>query len=327
MSQTKTCVIYHYYEAEESYKDNFLHFITFGYVAGVDYFIVISGSHSLELPILNGVQYIHTENKNHDFGGYSFALTTAIETDSYDYFIFVNSTVRGPYLPQYVHSNWISLFTEKLSSDVGLVGTTINILNQKSIHSIEFGQRHGGEGPFSHVQTMVFALSKESLAHAQDKLFKPINETLGKFQLIADYEIFLSQCLIRAGWNIKCLLPEYNTIDYRQPHSDVNPTSLSGDPCYEGAYFGRTLHPYDVVFIKTNRNVCPPHYLDKMTYALIQNRKSEFSSLSNHLLQTFIEKKLGEADFNLRMPSLLDQTNNRKLAEIVHSVNAILNKP
>jgi len=34
---------------------------------------------------------------------------------------------------------------------------------------------------------------------------------------------------------------------------DINPTSISGDPYFNGAYFGETIDPYEVIFFKTTR--------------------------------------------------------------------------
>jgi hypothetical protein len=36
---------------------------------------------------------------------------------------------------------------------------------------------------------------------------------------------------------------------------DFNPTSIDGEMNYKNAYFNRTLHPYEAIFIKTNRNL------------------------------------------------------------------------
>ena len=56
---------------------------------------------------------------------------------------------------------------------------------------------------------------------------------------------------------MRSLLPEYREIDYRRPTSDINPTSGEGDPSFQGGYFGRTLHPFETIFVKTNRQIAP----------------------------------------------------------------------
>ncbi len=92
-----------------------------------------------------------------------------------------------------------------------------------------------------------------------------------KLAVILHYEVMLSHRIIQNGWNISCLLPEYKRIDYRKAHDDINPTSRNGDPCYAGAYFGRTLEPYEVVFIKTNRDIVDFRLLERMEASQIAN--------------------------------------------------------
>ena len=70
-------------------------------------------------------------------------------------------------------------------------------------------------------------------------LFDHRREPLDNTHLIIDFEILMSQTLIKAGWNIRCLLPEYNVIDYRHAHADVNPTSVND---FRFTYLYRKFH-------------------------------------------------------------------------------------
>lgn len=45
------------------------------------------------------------------------------------------------------------------------------------------------------------------------------------------------------------------------PHGEINPSAVNGDPCFPEAYFGRSLHPFEVVFVKTDRKFVDPGYL------------------------------------------------------------------
>jgi hypothetical protein len=328
MASDKVCVVYHYYEADQTYRENLLHFLVFGYAAEADYYIVISGEHSLELPRASNLNYVSAPNLNHDYGGYSHALNAAIPLAAYEFFVFVNSSVRGPYLPAYIAKPWYALLLELLTDQVGLAGATINILSPTYPYTTEFQRRHGGTPPYSHVQSMAFATRRERLAQLIDAgLFEPQQAGLAKTHIITDFEILMSQTLIRSGWNIRCLLPEYNTVNYRAPHTDVNPTSVNGDPCFEGAYFGRTMHPFEAMFIKTNRNLCPPHFLDKVSYSMIRSRPTLEHSAWNPLLQSYVEARIKGTRFDLPMPSQRDQIAHVKLSAIVASINTILTNP
>ena len=70
---------------------------------------------------------------------------------------------------------------------------------------------------------------------------------------IALRELMMSQLVLKNKWNISCLIPEYQNVDYRTLTTDINPTSNHGDPNYTNGCFNRTIHPYEVVFIKNNR--------------------------------------------------------------------------
>jgi len=264
--RSNTLVLYHYFEKDHSYIDNFFHFLRFGYSPSVDYVVVIAGIHTISLPQFKNLTYVFTENKNNDYGGYAQALKTITNIASYDFVLFVNSSVRGPFTPGYSKKHWTECFTDFLVGDVGLIGSTINILPAPSPLSKSYKDKYGGTEPFSHVQTMAYGMPRSTLIFLLESGFYNLTHTLGKNEVIRDYEINLSQRIIGNGWNIKCLLGEYNTIDYREPHTEINPTSKTGDPSSGFAYFGRTAHPFEVIFVKTNRGMFTQKYLNRLSY-------------------------------------------------------------
>src|SRR5688500_18502158 len=71
-----TVVIYHYYEKNHSYIQNFLHFLRFGYSTALDFVVVIAGKCSLSLPKFDNLTYLLSKNSNYDYGGYSQAIRT-----------------------------------------------------------------------------------------------------------------------------------------------------------------------------------------------------------------------------------------------------------
>ena len=111
---------------------------------------------------------------------------------------------------------------------------------------------------------MCFALRQPVLKRLIGEGFFDIDGSLSKTEIILNAELHLSRRIIDFGLNLKCLILKYNAIDYREPHSDINPTSLNGDAVFPGALFGRTLHPFEAVFIKTNRGLYSEEYLDSL---------------------------------------------------------------
>jgi len=54
----KVLVIYHYYEKDQSYIDNFCHFLRFGYDSDLSYLIIVAGEHTIDFPTLDNIQYL-----------------------------------------------------------------------------------------------------------------------------------------------------------------------------------------------------------------------------------------------------------------------------
>lgn len=273
----KTLILYHYFEKDQTYIDNLNHFLVFGVNTEDDFIFIVSGeSRAIDFPKLPNVKVLRVENKNNDYGGYCAGLDT-IDVGQYSDFIFVNSSVRGPFLNYFTRGRWSALFKAALSDHVLLVGTTINILPPQSPYSVEYHRRYGGAPPFSHIQTMAFALSQKTLTQLLDLgLFKD-RERMSKDDVIIEYELRLSQLIVSLGGQIRCFLPEYNHVNYAGYHSDINPASVNGDPCFNGAYFGRTIHPYEAMFVKTNRDLLPTEYLERLAFSMLHTGSIDVS--------------------------------------------------
>ena len=269
--QAKILVLYHYFEKDLSYRDNLCHFLAFGIESDVDYLIIISGSYSVELLELPNIQYVFTEPKQSDFGGYAQVINDGLNIDPYEYIFFINSSVRGPFVPTYQKQTWLDIFLNQLRldrGDVGLVGTSICTLDKSFRHSINYQQRFGGDPLFSHVQTMAYGLPNTVLKKLIASGFYQEDRDSTKSLAIENYEIHLSQLVLQQGKNLRCLLPEFNKIDYRKPHVNPNPTSTIGDPNEVLGYFGRSVHPYEVLFVKTNRHLYTEEYLARLAYSM-----------------------------------------------------------
>ena len=315
-------VIYHYFEKDASYRDNFLHFLAFGVLANLDYIFVISGSYTVDLPKLPNVQYLYTQPKKSDFGGYAQLINDGLNLEPYQNIFFINSSVRGPFIPSYHHQPWYESFLNLMQGDVGIVGTSICTLKTDFRHSSNYQSRFGGTPPYSHVQTMVYVLRREVLAQLIADGFYLEDRDTTKTLAIEDYEIHLSQLVLKQGWNLRCLLPEFNGIDYRLPHANPNPSSTVGDPNEVLGYFGRSAHPYETIFIKTNRDLYTEAYLNRLSYSMWQVRNKELCPEAlglpsvNHYLQRIQSQALsGDAvkDFSY-LPGFIEGQKELDLA-------------
>lgn len=304
MNKVNTAVIFHYFEKSDDYKDNLAYFLRRGYRSDVDFIICISGGCSVPLPRAANIFYFYIPNGGFDYGGHSRIVNDFLNVEKYDYFIFLNSSVRGPFLPTYFDRPWHRVFTDLIDDQTKLVGSTINILGKDHQCSRVDELLNGGQKSLSHVQSMAYALDRTALRAlieqgffrreiaADDAMVRAwikvdverrgmlarvywsfrhrvehklnrgrITQQVDKLATILNYEVLLSQTIIANGWNISCLLPEYRKIDFREPHGDINPTSADGDPCFKGAYCGRSIHPFETVFIKTNRDIVDLAYV------------------------------------------------------------------
>lgn len=245
-------VIYHYYELNLTYKDNLIYFLSVGILKELSYFVVISGDCSISLPEYQNVTYIYTENKNNDYGGYSVFFQKF--NYEFDYLIFINSSMRGPFLPKYYTQSWITPFIEKLGLDTHLAGGSINYrsyYNGKNFLEIEDLISVG-----VHVQTTVYALTYEAADYLNSKGFYNNDEYWTKDEVIKNYEIRLSSEILNNGWAITSILDNGRFFKRNNACDDCAEKEIYvGDVLNKYKYYSRTLAPTELIFIKTNRDM------------------------------------------------------------------------
>jgi len=294
MGANKVLVLYHYFEKDKTYIDNFAHFLRFGYDSSLHFLIIVAGEYSIELPSLDNVEYLFTENKNFDYGGYCVAIKKLDIWQQYDFYFFINSSVRGPFLTDCCNQKWTDLFIEKFSDDVGIVGSVISIT--PSGHSIakmyheKYGRLDRNSQLLGHVQTTCYVLSRHALNQLIECSFYDGFDTLNKDETVRDYEIRLSQLILDMDLNFQCMLPEYNQLDYRKSLVDINPTSREGDSGFRGSYFGRTAHPYETIFIKTSRNTFSDDDLQRFAFSKLTQLKTSDLLDRQVLLLAYVQK-------------------------------------
>jgi hypothetical protein len=265
-------VLYAYYEKDEVYKNNLELFLRKGIYSECDYVFIVNGKSTVDIPNVSNIRVLSKANEDYDFGAYNHALNN-IQYDQYKYIIFMNTSVRGPFIPPYVRMKWYEPFIDMLKDDknkVKLVGTTINILSSPTQISRIFENYSGFSRPHTHVQTQFFAMDKECLDFLLSKdLFS--SKCYNNFtDIIVIKELMMSQLVLHNGWNINAIVAGYNGLDYRTLQNDVNFSGYGHDPGFANTCFGRTIHPYECIFIKTNRNLCP-NEINSLSQLLLNN--------------------------------------------------------
>jgi hypothetical protein len=167
-------------------------------------FIIISNNkdNTIEIPdIYNNVKTLFRDNIGYDFGGWSDALLLNDLYKNYDNFIFVNSSVIGPFLPSDFKGKWTDFYINGLEKNVKLFGSTINTLNNPLT--------------LAHVQSYIFSMNKTTLEYLINcDIFSTSNYALTFHDAIHSKEILMSRKIIENNWNIGSLFQGYKGVDF-----------------------------------------------------------------------------------------------------------------
>jgi hypothetical protein len=235
---TKTLVLYVF----DKYNNRVKHFIDNAvfYDENIDFVFISNGTNNVfEVP--NYVKKILRDNVGYDFGGWSFALLENDLYKNYDYFIFANSSIIGPFLPPNFKGKWTDIYINGLQDNIKLFGSTINTINDPKNKS--------------HIQSYIFSLDKTTLEYLIEcEIFSVNNYTKTLLETVFNKEIEMSRKIIQNEWNIGSLFNYYSGVDFTfktKKIQDYNLTFL-GDIMFS-KYRNTLWHDSEIVFIKGNR--------------------------------------------------------------------------
>ena len=235
---TKVLVLYVFH----IYNDRVKHFIDNCIFSdsNVDFIVISNGKNN----VFNVPDYVKTllrDNIGYDFGGWSDALLTNNLYVNYDKFIFVNSSVVGPFIPSYYKDKWTDIYINGLQNNIKLFGSTINTMDNP-LHA-------------SHVQSYIFSMDKDTLEYLINcEIFSITNYAKTFNDAIFQKEILMSRKIIENNWNIGCLLRCYKNVDF------TFKTKTPGE--YNIKFFNDVVYihyrnliwsEFELVFIKGNR--------------------------------------------------------------------------
>lgn len=247
-TQSKILVLYVFHELNEVVE----YFMKVGvFESNVVTFLFLINNPNFDnhkmIPTYKNVEILVRENKYADFGAWSDGLAYQENIEKYETFIFLNSSCVGPFVHPNVNENWIPIFLRGLErDDIKLFGTTINTCEEDS-------------GELAHVQSWAFCMKqKEVKLCLEHKIFDPIGykDMDTKHNLIYRHEIPMSRLIIAHGGNIGAMSKLYHGVDFRDPSS--NKYGWFDDIAVSGGYMGETCNPYEVMFIKANRDIYIP---------------------------------------------------------------------
>jgi hypothetical protein len=186
------------------------------------------------------VKVIYRENIGYDFGGWSEALLKDNLYTNYDYFIFVNSSVIGPFLKD-KNIKWTDIYINGLVDNIKLFGSTINTI-KKPLEK-------------SHVQSYIFSMNKETLEYLIEcEIFSITNLSKTFDDCVWNKEVLMSRKIIEKGWNIGSLLKCYQNVDFTFKSKSPRSFKIQFlDDIMFPKYKNVLWNIYDLVFIKGNR--------------------------------------------------------------------------
>lgn len=240
----KTLITYAYYETDTA-KYNFEFFVQkeIQLRSNIDYNIVINGHVcSVSIPSLPNVTVLKRDNVGFDLGAYNASLQHIdCLGKKYDYYFFINSGAFGPVLPYYsnlflMNFHWSSVFINKITDTVKLVGTTIVCLPETDL---------GGFGP--KVEGFCFLTDQLGLdiLKREGSIFR---DHPNKTSAIVEGEYGISRTILKEGYSIDCMLKAYHGIDWRNKKNWR--MNKNKHPSRKGTYFGFSIDPYEVIFHK-----------------------------------------------------------------------------
>lgn len=209
-------------------------------------FIIISNDKNNKFNVPDKVKVLFRDNIGYDFGGWSDALLTNNLYESYDHFIFVNSSVIGPFIPSYCKDRWTDIYLNGLQNNIKLFGSTINTCSlYKEINPVLH----------PHVQTYIFAMDKTTLQFLINcEIFTMKKYENSIVDAVLNREILMSRKIIENSWNIGSLLPHYKDVDFTFKNKSPEEYNIPFLNDIMKPQFRISMwNEYQLVFIKGNR--------------------------------------------------------------------------
>ena len=238
----RVLIIYIWAETDRSSLGNLEFFVRHGIHPSqpADYYFVLKKVgdkivNKSRLPTLpSNAHYIQHESECSNFGTFGWFLSKNItDINLYKYFIFMNGSIRGPFLITFFYENnvwWYTVFTTRLNNEVKLVGPTISCKPKVHVQGYLMATDRIGFDLFTNSQNGIF--------HCHDR----------KHGGVFDSEITASQLLLQANYQIASLQMKYEGWDFRK--KQTKHCNYLANIGFRDKTTGSISHdPYELVFV------------------------------------------------------------------------------
>ncbi len=234
----KVLVLYVFHEYDDLVK-NFINKAIF-HDSATD-FVVICNNRNISFDVPFYVKKIVRDNIGYDFGAWSEVLRKDDLYKNYDKFIFITSSVVGPFLHSDYNGRWTDIYLNELKNNIKLFGSTINTcadpLNK------------------AHVQSYIFATDREALEYLIEcEIFSLTDYAKTLEENIWNKQVRMSRKIVENGWNIGCLLPHYKNVDFTATNFSYYNMDFLNDVMHN-EHRNILWNENQLVFVKGNRNI------------------------------------------------------------------------
>ena len=169
---------------------------------------------------------------------------------SFKYYIFLNSSVRGPFFPSYMPAGWEwpQAFTTRFTDRIKVVSSSIVCLPESDL---------SGGGP--RAESWAFALDADglSLTIAAGVFHIRTCKLCKEDGIVVGGEYGISKAILERGYNLATLQSMYSRgVEWADPqHWGCN---NNAHPSRHGTYDSISMHPFETLFVKANWRVGEP---------------------------------------------------------------------
>ncbi len=245
----------------------------------IDYYFILQKVNNTpvdesRLPRLpSNAHYLQHENECYDIGTFGwFFSQNIVNTTLYKYFIFMNSSIRGPFFVPYFateDTSWFEIFTKRITDEIKLVGPTINCEQMP------------------HVQSYLMVTDEVGLSILISNTSEIFRCHLNYHDAVWNGEMAASQMLLRANYQIASLQSKYQGVDFRKPENRA--CNGGGSPIYEDGAIDHINHdPFELIFVKFKGN--PPFDTIIEKRALVYQKWLEERPRFREKIQTKLDK-------------------------------------
>ncbi|KAH8900804.1 hypothetical protein GQ53DRAFT_130926 [Thozetella sp. PMI_491] len=222
--------------------------------AKADFVFIFNGptNDSTLIPNLPNVEVIQRENTCYDLGSFGDVLRQGDRWKNYKHFVTMNASVRGPFFPNFMKPCWTDMLAGRINDGIKLVGTTINCWPRPHLQSQMLATDDVGMSILLD-PSLATSLQQEDKWGGKDD---PVGLTAcfqNRNQAVHS-EIGITGLITSQGYGVDVTLSAFD-VGSENLTTYCTGEKSEADPLVQGSYFGGSIHPYEVVFMKTNRHI------------------------------------------------------------------------